>query len=356
MIENLNDNNMTDVRFTDVSKIFGDFTAVSQFNLTVEQGEFITLLGPSGCGKTTTLRLLAGFCPLSNGSIEIGGNIVSDMARNVFVAPGKRKIGMVFQDYALWPHMSVFANTEYPLKIAGNTPDERKKKVKQILEVVKMEGMDERFPHELSGGQQQRIALARALVSDPKVLLLDEPLSNLDAALRDSMRVEIKNIHERLGVTIFFVTHDQIEAMSMSDRIVVMNAGIIQQLGTPEELYDFPANEFVASFLGKANFFKVKRNKGEFCLMAGEDSIPFRSENVIGNLEKGLGCVKPSDIDIFKNSKEGISGKIVNSLFIGDNVVYYIKIENLQFEVINSDRSFQNDSEVGIQFKKVMLF
>jgi len=347
---------MTDVRFVDVSKKFGKVTAVSEFSLTVEEGEFITLLGPSGCGKTTTLRLLAGFCPPSSGSIEIGGNIVSDLERNVFVAPGKRKIGMVFQDYALWPHMNVLANTEYPLKIAGNSPAERKKKVKRILEVVKMEGMEARFPHELSGGQQQRIALARALVSDPKVLLLDEPLSNLDASLRDSMRVETKSIHKRLGVTIFFVTHDQVEAMSMSDRIVVMNSGVIQQLGTPEELYDFPANEFVASFLGKANFFKVTTNNGELSLRAGGDSFPFRPEKVIGNLEKGLGCVKPSDIDILKNTKKGIKGTIESSLFIGDNVIYYIRIGNLQFEVKTPDRSFQSDSAVRILFKRVMLF
>lgn len=222
---------------------------------------------------------------------------------------------MVFQDYALWPHMNVLANIEYPLKIAGNSPDERKKKVKRILEVVKMEDMEARFPHELSGGQQQRIALARALVSDPKVLLLDEPLSNLDASLRDSMRVEIKSIHKRLGVTIFFVTHDQAEAISMSDRIVVMNSGVIQQLGTPEELYDFPANEFVASFLGKANFFKVIKSRGELCLLAGEESISFKPEKIIGNLEKGLGCVKPSDIDILKNTKKGIKGKIESSYF-----------------------------------------
>lgn len=347
---------MSEIKYCNVSKKFNTVAAVSDFNLTVKEGEFIALLGPSGCGKTTTLRLLAGFCPPSSGRIEIGGKAVSDLEENVFVPPGKRKIGMVFQDYALWPHMNVYANIEYPLKIARISPGERKRRVPQILEVVKMEGMEERFPHELSGGQQQRIAVARALIADPEVLLLDEPLSNLDASLRESMRVEIKNIHKKLGVTVLFVTHDQAEAMSMSDRIVVMDAGIIQQIGTPEELYDFPSNDFVASFVGRANFFKVKKENQNLFLLADDDAFPLQPEKIIGNPTKGLGCTKPTDIDLSTDLAKGIRGKIESSLFIGDHVIYYISIANLQLEVKISDRQFTTASEVAVFLKRVILF
>jgi iron(III) transport system ATP-binding protein len=347
---------MSEIKFLNVSKKFDTVVAVSEFNLTVQEGEFITLLGPSGCGKTTTLRLLAGFCPPSSGRIEIGEKTVSDLEANVFVSPGKRKIGMVFQDYALWPHKNVYANIEYPLKIARISPGERKKRVQHILEVVKMEGMEERFPHELSGGQQQRVAVARALIADPAVLLLDEPLSNLDASLRESMRVEIKNIHKKLGVTVLFVTHDQAEAMSMSDRIVVMNAGMIQQIGTPEELYDFPSNDFVASFVGKANFFKVKQENKDLLLLADDHAFLFHPEKVIGNLTKGLGCTKPTDIDLSPDVEKGLRGKIESSLFVGDHVIYYINIGNLQLEVKTSDRQFTTASEVGVFLKRVILF
>jgi iron(III) transport system ATP-binding protein len=347
---------MSEVKYLNVSKKFGKVVAVSDFTLLVEEGEFITLLGPSGCGKTTTLRLLAGFCPPSSGRIEIGGKAVSDLAQNIFIPPGKRKIGMVFQDYALWPHMNVYANIEYPLKIARISPGERKKQVQHILEVVKMEGMEERFPHELSGGQQQRVAVARALIADPEVLLLDEPLSNLDASLRESMRVEIKNIHKKLGVTVLFGTHDQAEAMSMSDRIVIMNAGIIQQIGRPEELYDFPSNEFVASFVGKANFFKVKREHNDLFLLANNNASLLQPENVIGNLTKGLGCTKPTDIELSNDVEKGIRGEIESWLFVGDHVIYYINIGDLQLEVKTSDRQFTAASEIGVFLRRVLLF
>ncbi len=347
---------MSEVKYVHVSKKFNKVVAVSDFNLTVAEGEFITLLGPSGCGKTTTLRLLAGFCPPSSGRIAIGGKAVSDLAQNIFVPPGKRKIGMVFQDYALWPHKTVCANIEYPLKIARIPPGERKKRVQHILEVVKMEGMEKRFPHELSGGQQQRVAVARALIADPEVLLLDEPLSNLDASLRESMRVEIKNIHKKLGVTVLFVTHDQAEAMSMSDRIVVMNAGSIQQIGTPEELYDFPSNKFVASFVGKANFFNVKQENHTLFFLTNDGAFPFQPEKVIGNLTKGLACTKPADIELSPDVEKGVRGEIESSLFVGDHVIYYISIGDLQLEVKTSDRQFTTASEVGIFLRRVILF
>jgi iron(III) transport system ATP-binding protein len=349
---------MAEVRFDNITKKFGKVSAVSGFTLTIREGEFITLLGPSGCGKTTTLRLLAGFCPPTAGKIEIAGTVVSDIDKNIFIPPGKRKIGMVFQDYALWPHMNVFSNVAYPLKISGVHPSEQRRRVKEILSIVRMSGYEERFPHELSGGQQQRIAVARALVSNPSVLLLDEPLSNLDASLRESMRVEIKNIHTRLGVTILFVTHDQAEAMSMSDRIVVMNEGTIHQIGTPEALYDTPEDEFVASFVGKANFFKVVRSNGDLYLHDDRGDFALRPvpDQVIGEPVKGLGCVKPTDVQLTDDLSQGINGAIESSLFVGDYVVYYIKIGSLRLEVKSPERRYRTGSQVGMLFKRVILF
>jgi len=347
---------MKEIRLSGITKRFGETVAVSELSLEVERGEFVTLLGPSGCGKTTTLRLLAGFQPPSAGSIEIGGRVVSDLEHNIFVPPAKRRIGMVFQDYALWPHMDVAANTAYPLKIAGISRRECQDRVEKILTIVKMKGMQRRFPHELSGGQQQRVALARALISDPAVLLLDEPLSNLDAALRDDMRLEIKSLHQRLGVTVIFVTHDQSEAMSMSDRIVVMDFGKIQQVGTPESLYDDPENEFVASFLGRANFFEVSAQEGRLLIVAGERLIPFHSERVTGCLSKGLGCAKPADIHLYHSQAEGIPCRIGNFLFVGDHVIYHIEIDGLKLEVKTTDRSFAGLNEAAVRFERVILF
>jgi iron(III) transport system ATP-binding protein len=347
---------MKEIRLSGITKRFGETVAVSELNLEVERGEFVTLLGPSGCGKTTTLRLLAGFQPPSAGFIEIGGRVVSDVERNIFVPPAKRRIGMVFQDYALWPHMDVFANTVYPLKIAGVNRKERQDRVDQILTIVKMSGMQKRFPHELSGGQQQRVALARALISDPAVLLLDEPLSNLDAALRDDMRLEIKSLHQRLGVTVVFVTHDQSEAMSMSDRIVVIDLGRIQQVGTPESLYDDPQNRFVASFIGRANFFKVSVRENKLMIDTGERLVPLDAERVTGSLREGLGCAKPADIRLSQSEAAGIPCRISNFLFVGDHVVYHVEINGLKLEVKTTDRSFASLTEATVCFEKVVLF
>ena len=222
--------------------------------------EFITLLGPSGCGKTTMLRMIAGFEKPTTGEIKIDDKVVS--GENVFVPPNLRNIGMVFQSYAVWPHMNVFDNVAYPLKIQKVSKNEIKKRVENILDAVHLLPYINRMPDELSGGQQQRVALGRALVSNPKLLLLDEPLSNLDAKLRESMRFEIKEVQKKFGITVVYVTHDQTEAMAMSDRVIVFNKGIVQQIDTPINIYKNPVNEFVADFVGKINFIKgtVKEN------------------------------------------------------------------------------------------------
>ena len=231
---------MATVNIQNVTKAFGDNVVLREFNATFRDGEFITLLGPSGCGKTTMLRIIAGFEKPTRGEVYIDGTLVS--GGKTFVPPEKRGIGMVFQSYAVWPHMNVFDNVAYPLTIRHVSKAEIKTSVERVLGIVHLSQYAERFPNQLSGGQQQRVALARALVAEPKLLLLDEPLSNLDAKLRESMRFEIKEIQRKLGITVVYVTHDQTEAMAMSDRIFLINRGDIQQCGTPQEIYNSPVN------------------------------------------------------------------------------------------------------------------
>ncbi|WP_235017148.1 ABC transporter ATP-binding protein [Tistlia consotensis] len=235
-----------------MTKSFGQITAVKKADVVFEEGSFTTLLGPSGCGKTTILRMIAGLEAPSAGDILIGGRRINDLPIH------KRNLGLVFQNYALFPHKTIGQNIAFGLKYRGVPKAEARDKVRQALEIVRLPGVEDRYPTQLSGGQQQRIALARAIVIEPDVLLLDEPLSALDANLREEMRVELKSIQHRIGVTSIFVTHDQSEALAMSDRIVVMSAGEVQQEGAPEEVYNTPATEFVARFLGAANLFDAR--------------------------------------------------------------------------------------------------
>lgn len=241
---------MSKVKFDSVGKQYpgGNF-AVQGFTLDIAHGEFVSFLGPSGCGKTTSLRMLAGLERNTEGNISLDSEIVSDAKTGLFVPPERRKIGMVFQSYAVWPHMNVFENVAYPLRIAKTAISERNDRVQKMLAVVELTGLEKRMPNQLSGGQQQRVALARGLVMQPRVLLLDEPLSNLDAKLREKMRHDIRAIQQRLSLTVVYVTHDQIEANTMSDRIVIMKDGAILQIGSPQEIKSHPANEFVADFI-----------------------------------------------------------------------------------------------------------
>ena len=243
---------LVEVVLEEVTKSFGDVKAVDGISLNVNEGELFFLLGPSGCGKTTTLRLIAGFYKPEKGRILFDEKLMNN------VPPNKRNVGMVFQNYALWPHMTVYDNITYGLKVRGVPANLRVKKAKEVLKIVKMEKYATRYPNQLSGGQQQRIALARALVIEPDVLLLDEPLSNLDAKLRLETREEIKRIQKELKITTIYVTHDQNEALSMADKIAVMNEGRIEQIGTPRDIYNNPANEFVAGFIGETNFIEGK--------------------------------------------------------------------------------------------------
>jgi iron(III) transport system ATP-binding protein len=241
---------MSYVDFKNVSKVFAAAApAVDGLSLQINRGEFISLLGPSGCGKTTSLRMLAGLEKNTHGLISIDGEIVSSPERKIFVPPERRHVGMVFQSYAVWPHMSVFENVAYPLKIAKIARVEMAERVQKILELVELGELAKRMPHQLSGGQQQRVALARGLVMQPRVLLLDEPLSNLDAKLREKMRHDIRAIQKQLELTVVYVTHDQVEAMTMSDRIAVLKAGKLLQFDTPAQLKAAPADDFVRSFI-----------------------------------------------------------------------------------------------------------
>jgi iron(III) transport system ATP-binding protein len=265
---------MATVTIKHITKAFGDNVVLKEFNETFREGEFITLLGPSGCGKTTMLRIIAGFEKPTSGELYIDDQLVS--GGKTFVPPEKRSIGMVFQSYAVWPHMNVFDNVAYPLTIKKKPKAEIREAVEHVLDIVHLSQYAQRFPNQLSGGQQQRVALARALVAAPKLLLLDEPLSNLDAKLRESMRFEIKEIQRALGITVVYVTHDQTEAMAMSDRIFVVNRGVVQQSGSPREIYDHPVNQFVADFLGKVDFFKGEAGEGSILLPGlGNQRLPY---------------------------------------------------------------------------------
>jgi iron(III) transport system ATP-binding protein len=244
------------LEFRAVVKRFQSVNAVDGVSFSLHPSEIFTLLGPSGCGKTTTLRLVAGLEEPDSGEILINNVTVAAPHRGLFVSPEKRRLGMVFQSYAIWPHLTVFENIAFPLRVRRESPDGVRRRVHQALEIVGLAGLAERGATQLSGGQQQRVALARALVYEPAILLLDEPLSNLDAKLREQMRVEIRALQRKLGLTVLYVTHDQAEAMTLSDRIAVVNGGCFEQIGMPEEVYENPATPFVAEFLGRVVSFE----------------------------------------------------------------------------------------------------
>ena len=316
---------MAQVTITDVQKVYGHTTALEGFTVTVKDGEFVTFLGPSGCGKTTSLRLVAGFIRPERGSIRIAERTVSDAGKGVFVPPEDRGVGMVFQSYAVWPHMNVFKNVAYPLKIKKVPRADMVRKVEQALELVKMPELIDRYPNQLSGGQQQRVALARALVMTPQVLLLDEPFSNLDAKLREEMRLELKELQKQTGITIIFVTHDQLEAMVLSDRVVVMEAGVIQQVGTPREIYQQPTNQFVADFIGTANFLEVDSGEEGIFLVGGPRTplpVGKPGDNRRGRMKL---MVRPEEVQL-NRSRGTLEAKVEQKMFLGDATVYLLNI------------------------------
>ena len=313
------------VELTDVAIAYGKFTAVRDFSLSVPKGSFVTLLGPSGCGKTTILRAIAGLVDISNGEISIGGRRVDDVPIN------KRNIGLVFQNYALFPHKSVFDNVAFGLKYRSVPKPEIERRVGKVLEMVRLPGSEKKLPSQLSGGQQQRIALARAIVFEPTVLLLDEPLSALDANMREEMRIEIKKIQKATGITAIFVTHDQEEALSMSDQIVVMNAGVVEQIGSPEEVYDSPASAFVADFLGKANVLPgvVVSVDGPMATirLSAAQTVRAVTPKPIPAGEHVAVVIRPQKLVVGSTTAANrLSGRVVSTSYLGGTAVYEIDI------------------------------
>lgn len=310
----------THVLLKNVTKLFnGNVKAVYDLSMEVKKGEFFSLLGPSGCGKTTTLRLIAGLDKPDEGVISVGEKVVS--AGGVWVAPEKRGVGIVFQDYALFPHMTVFKNIAFGLTNCNKK--ELKQKVMEMLELVGLSDMAERYPHEISGGQQQRVALARALAPFPKVMLLDEPFSNLDADLRVELRIETKRILKEKGITTILVTHDQEEAFSLSDRVGVLNSGRLEQAGTPSEIYHQPVSHFVAGFVGKADFVGGKIQNGTLISDAGVFRCPEYAS--LDNRDVDI-MIRPDDVD-FALDKGG-DAFISDVQFLGSEVIYRLELHN----------------------------
>jgi len=308
---------MAEIELINVSKSWGNFNAVVNFNLTIKDQEFLVLLGPSGCGKTTTMRMIAGLEDLSNGIIKIGSKIVNDLE------PKDRDVSMVFQSYGLYPNMTVYENVRFPLKIRKVPKENHNDLVMKAINMVELQEFLQRKPSELSGGQKQRVALARALVRKPNVFLMDEPLSNLDAKLRVSTRAEIKHLQNKLKVTTIYVTHDQIEAMTLADRVVVMNKGVIQQIGTPKQIYERPINTFVASFIGNPpmNLINGKIKDGQFI----SENVNIKKFNL--NDGKYILGFRAEDATISISKKGNIKGPIFSIELLGDAIMVTLKIE-----------------------------
>lgn len=307
---------MADLEITGLHKAYGNVEVLKDINLSIAHGEFVVFVGPSGCGKSTLLRMICGLDEVSSGTLAVGGEIVND------VPSSKRGIAMVFQSYALYPHMSVAANMGYALKLAKTPSDEIERRVRNAASILKIEDYLDRKPRALSGGQRQRVAIGRAIVREPEIFLFDEPLSNLDAALRVDMRIEFGRLKERLGTTMIYVTHDQVEAMTLADKIVVMNEGRIEQVGSPIELYDSPANRFVAGFIGspQMNFLPVTSVGGEHTLPQGKITLPNLPADVS---EVG---VRPEHVRIGRDGIATVSGTIVTTEHLGSDTFALVDV------------------------------
>lgn len=340
-------------------KKFGDNVIIPNLNLDVRSGEFFTLLGPSGCGKTTLLRMIAGFNTIDGGEFYFDDRLINDLN------PAKRNIGMVFQSYAIFPHMTVRKNVEFGLTNKNMPKAEIRSKAERFMELMQIKELADRMPTQLSGGQQQRVALARALCIEPDVLLMDEPLSNLDAKLRIEMRTVIKHIQQTVGITTIYVTHDQEEAMAISDRIAVMNKGEIQHIGTPKSIYQRPANTFVATFIGRSNILE-----GELVMKGDVPVVRYENyeapvPNVRKEYKKGqkvIISVRPEELAISREANGGFKATIQNSVFLGLNTHYFMRLPNgLQMESVHEstlDSIIEPGTEVFVTFntEKINLF
>jgi multiple sugar transport system ATP-binding protein len=338
-----------DVVITALTKRFGSTAALDGVDLHIENGSFTTLLGPSGCGKTTLLRSLAGLEDPDEGLITIGDRTVYSSAAGVNLPPKHRRLGLVFQSYALWPHMTVLENVSYGLRVKRVSKDEASARVREVLRTLQMEGLEERYPSELSGGQQQRVAIARMLVIRPEILLMDEPLSNLDARLRIDMRAELQRIHRDIGLTIVYVTHDQVEAMTLSTKVAVMNHGVVQQYAPPEEIYLNPANTFVAEFIGNPRINLLRAESSEHGLsVAGGFSYP----HVEGTGRRYSVACRPEDIELNAGADDPAFSVYANLMSGPDT---YLSLRNGDVTLlarVSGRHRFDLDQEVRVRIPK----
>jgi iron(III) transport system ATP-binding protein len=327
------------LKLENITKVFaarggsGEVTAVNRVDLDIQQGELVTLLGPSGCGKTTTLRIIAGFEFPSSGRILLDGKEIN------MLPPNKRDMSMVFQSYAIFPHLNVAENVAYGLNVQHLAKGDIEKRVKRVMELVQLSGYEKRAPNQLSGGQQQRVALARALVMEPKVLLMDEPLSNLDAKLRENMRTEIRRIQQNLGITSVYVTHDQIEAMTLSDRVVIMNQGLIEQVGTPIEVYRYPRSRFVADFIGRANFIEgsVVESQADGLVVKVHDQT-VRLSTVKERFQPGTKLTLIARPEMIRVDSAGqFSGVVRRASYLGNMIDYDVEVGGQLITAVETD-------------------
>ena len=349
---------MTKLIIKNLTKKFGDFTAVDDFSLSIQEGEFIALVGPSGCGKTTTLRCVAGFIPVDHGEIILGDRILS--SNKIMLPPEKRNMAMVFQSYAVWPHKTVFKNISFGLELRKTPKPEIRERVMESLKLTKLSGLEKRYPNALSGGQQQRVALARGLVVEPEILLLDEPLSNLDATLREEMRFDLREIQQKLKITSIYVTHDQAEAMVIADRIVVMKDGKIEQIGGAKDIYHSPGSSFVASFVGTTNVLngEVKSTEPSAFIIKTGEKVLMKIQLTESNHAPGVGdnvtvSIRPESIAIanskFEESVNLYEGTVSGKTFLGNFYDYRINIHDQVLRVqTTSHQEFEVDSRIWV--------
>lgn len=335
------------IKVEGVAKAYGKHQVHKGLDLGIKKGECFTLLGPSGCGKTVLIRLIAGHEVPDEGRIIIDNTVVADSASGEYIPPERRGLGIVFQDYAVWPHMTVYDNIAYPLKMEKRPKEEIDKLVMKMIDIVGMKGLDKRLPSELSGGQQQRVAIARALANEPKVLLLDEPLSALDLKLRKDMQNELKKIQQAIGITFIFVTHDQEEALSMSDTVVVMDKGEIQQIGSPIDIYNEPKNAFVADFIGESNILDGTMIEDYLVEVAGQR---FKSlDSGFGKMAPVDVVIRPEDIDIVPTGSAAahINGVVTSVTFKGVHYEIIVDVDGFKWMIQTTDSANVGD-KIGL--------
>jgi len=349
------------IRVEGIAKRYGKHQVHKDLTLSIKRGECFTLLGPSGCGKTVLLRLIAGFETPDAGRISIDNTVVTDPAVGINISPDSRGLGVVFQDYAVWPHLTVFDNVGFPLKIAKRPKNELRDRVMETIGLVGMSGLERRLPSELSGGQQQRVALARALVANPSLMLLDEPLTNLDANLREEMRFEIKELQRKLNITVLYVTHDQEVALAISDRLAIMDEeGRIRQTGNPWEIFERPADAFVFNFMGIANFVPVRRVGEAYLVGSGEQRIPWEPPQ--GDAAEWVAGFRPSDVQIAPQGT-GLRGTIKRVSFLGAMIDYLIEVDGAHLrtsiethEAMSKGLMFKEGETCVISFRDLLWF